>query len=192
MKFNIAFIIFAFIVAACSSSKPKEDSPASTAHSDTAPRTSVEAKEIAADQSAAYVVEIAFPRGSSKLTPDAAENLRKFIEQSSKSGKIKEIKTVAWADAEYPSTATKKLSKKEVALADQRNKQLETYLNDKGISAPVTAYNMSERPGMFEEWLSTSDAKIKKSLESAGIPNTDTAVKVPSKARKAIVMSILE
>jgi hypothetical protein len=41
---------------------------------------------------------------------------------------------------------------------------------------------------MLKDLFNTSDAQIKKSLETAGIPTTDTTVKVPSKASKSIVM----
>lgn len=38
----------------------------------------------------------------------------------------------------------------------------------------------------------SDEAEIKKSLEIAGIPNTDTTVKVPGKASKSVVIFIME
>jgi len=47
---------------------------------------------------------------------------------------------------------------------------------------------MAERPNIIKEFVGSSEARLKKSLERAGIPNTDTSVKFPAKASRAILL----
>ena len=156
--------------------------------------SSIEAKQVAAEEEATYVAEIKFPKTKSTLTANDKERLKKIFDQAAAKGQIEDIKSVAWADSEYPSVHTKKLPTAERLLADHRNQAIETYfkeLNGKTASK-FSAYNMAERPNAVAEMLGTPNARIKKSLEVAGIPNTDTSNKTPSKASKAIVMIILK
>jgi len=184
------FLILALV--SCASKPPPPESPASTKHSDTAPKTSVEAEQAAAEENAAFVTEIQFKKMSPSLTKAAQANLQKMLRDANKAGKVKEIKTVAWADSEYPSPETKKLSKNDENLAAQRNGSVKKFMTAKASGVKVEVYNMAVRPNAFQDWLSTSDVRIKRALETAGIPNTATSVKIPAKSGKAIVMAILE
>lgn len=152
---------------------------------------SIEAKQVAAEQNAAFVTEFAFPKGKSALTPAAKTQLEEVVAKAQSAGKIKEIKVISWGDAEYPSVHTKKLSRAEVKLVKDRNKSVENFVKHHEDTS-VNSYSMAERPGTLAEIFSSSDAKIKKSLEVAGIPTTDTAVKVPAKSSRSIVVVILE
>lgn len=152
---------------------------------------SMEAKQVAAEENAAFVTEFAFAKGKSRLTPAAQTQIQEIVAKAQKAGKIQEVKVISWGDAEYPSVHTKKLSKAEINLVKERNKSVEKYVKNQQ-DASVKSYSMAERPGTFSEIFSSTDAKIKKSLEIAGIPTTDTAVKVPAKASRSIVIVILE
>ena len=77
-------------------------------------------------------------------------------------------------------------------LADSRAKSIQDFVRKQNRDLDVKVYSMAERPGAFERLFSTSDARLKKSLEVSGIPNTDTSIKRPSKASKAIVLFALE
>lgn len=152
---------------------------------------SIEAKQVAAEQNAAFVTEFSFPKGKSGLTPTAKTQLEEVVAKAKQAGKIQEVKVISWGDAEYPSVHTKKLSKAEINLVKNRNKSVENFVKHHQDAA-IKTYSMAERPNTFGEIFSSSDAKIKKSLEVAGIPTTDTAVKVPAKASHSIVVVILE
>lgn len=152
------------------------------------PQASLEAKTLAAESEAAAVTELTFPKGAPKLTKDAKARLDKLIAQLQKRDDIKEVTVISWADQEFPSVNAGDLPKEQRDLAENRNKAIEQYLKRAGDKVTVTTHNMAERPGAFERWLSTSDARVKKSLEVSGIPNSDTSVKTPSKASKAMVL----
>jgi hypothetical protein len=181
-----------YALNACVSKTPPPDSPASTAPAPTAVQSSVEAKEVAAQENAAFVVEVEFPRTHAALTKKATDQLDQFLAKVHKAGKIAEFKVVSWGDVEYPSPATKKLSKSEQRLADHRNKSVQVFLQAQAHDTKVSAYNMTTRPNVFQDWLNTADAEVKKAFEVAGIPNSDSSVKIPSKARRTVVMAVLK
>jgi hypothetical protein len=111
---------------------------------------------------------------------------------SSQKGEVSEIKVISWADAEYPSINTKKLSAEERKVADQRNGAIKSYIDQQKTHINVNTYSMAERPNALKEFIGTSEAHVKKSLEQAGIPTTQTSPEFPSKASKAIVMVIMK
>ncbi|MEN0059778.1 MAG: hypothetical protein AAGB31_13140 [Bdellovibrio sp.] len=182
-KKSLILIFAALGIGACSS-KDK------ISKSDTG--SSMEAKQVAIEEEAAHVVEFDFKKGSSHLTPAAKSDIKKLISNARSQGAIKEIKVITWGDSEYPSVHTRKLASGDVKLVQERNKSIQKYINTQDKKYDVELYSMAERPGLIQEMLNTSDARIKKSLETAGVPTTDTAVKTPSKASKSIVMVIPE
>lgn len=181
-RFLMSTLVLASLAVGCSHSGKK----------DMAKTTSMEAKQVASEQEASYVTEFAFNKGSATLTDTAKEDLRRLINQAKASGEIKEIKVITWGDSEYPSSNTKKLSSSEIDLVKKRNKSISDYAKSVSAGIDVDTHSMAERPGTLKELFNTSDAQIKKSLETAGIPTTDTSVKVPSKASKSIVMVLRE
>ncbi|MEK2645714.1 hypothetical protein [Bdellovibrio sp. BCCA] len=150
------------------------------------------ARQVAAAEEAPYVTEFAFAKGSSELTETAKQDLRRLITDARRNANIKELKVISWADKEYPSKDAKKLSSAERDLVKKRNNAIRDYVKDYSSGIDVDTYSMAERPGAIKEMFNTSDARVKKSLETAGIPTTDSAVKSPSKASKSIVMVITE
>lgn len=164
----------------------------SAAQKNTAETTSIEAKQVASEQEAADVTEFSFNKGSATLSESAKEDVRRLINQAKAKGDIKEIKVITWGDSEYPSSNTKKLSRAEIDLVKKRNKAIKDFAKSVNEDIDVDTHSMAERPGVLKELFNTSDAQVKKSLETAGIPTTDTSVKVPSKASKSIIMVIRE
>lgn len=127
-----------------------------------------------------------------ELTGMAKQDLRRVISDAKKIGKIKELKVITWGDSEYPSTQEKKLSSAEIDLVKKRNNAIRNYVKSYSEGADVDTYSMAERPGAIKEMFNTSDARVKKSLEGAGIPNTETSAKNIPKSSKSIVMVIVE
>lgn len=180
---NFVVIGLMLFLGACSSKIVKEE---------TKQGASMEAKQVAVEEEATYVTEFAFPKGGKKIPAEAQAEIRKNMQRALKRGNVKDVKVITWADAEYPSVHTKKLTASEVTLVTDRNKVLEDFLKKISGEVKVTTYSMAERPGTIKELFNTSDAQIKKSLETAGVPTTDTAVKVPSKASKSIVLITMD
>lgn len=179
---GISSVVLAALIVGCSSSSKKE----------TASTTSIEAKQVASEQEASYVTEFSFKKGSATLSEAAKEDMRRTINQAKARGGIKEVKVITWGDSEYPSSSTKKLSAAEIDLVKKRNKAISDYAKTVLEGVDVDTHSMAERPGILKDLFNTDDAQVKRSLETAGIPTTDTAVKVPSKASKSIIMVIRE
>lgn len=156
------------------------------AHGEPKPTTvaSIEAKQVAAEQEAPYVVEIEFRRGSSDASEAARAKVRSLYKSLAKPELLKSVKVISWADAEYPEKSVKRLTDKQKKLADRRGETIREILEAEKADLKFELYNMAVRPGKFGEFIGNSDARIKESLERAG---TTT-----SKARKAIVMFVME
>lgn len=188
MKFIYTLVVpsIPFLIILGCASEPK------TPEQKAAAGISMEAKQLAAEEKAPYVTEFGFSKGSTKI-PDAAKTqLNNLITKANAAGKISEIKVVTWGDSEYPSVHTKKLSKSEVDLVQKRNNSIESFIATVANGASVKKISMAERPGAISELVGTNDAQVKKSLEQAGIPTTDTSVKMPSKSSRSIVIISLE
>lgn len=153
---------------------------------------SMEAKQVAAEEQAPYVTELGFRKGKHSLSAADQTKLNRVISEAKSHGEIEEVRVVTWADEEYPSVHTKKLSSSQRKLADDRNGEIKDYIRSIHRNADIDTYNMAERPGALSEMFTTSNARVKKALEVAGIPNTDTAVKMAGKASKSIVMVIMK
>lgn len=194
MKMNTSQMLirgfFIVVLSSCSSKPAEPEAPKSP--SAPAVGASIEAKQMAAEQDSLYVAEISFPRGSPRLDEKSKAKLQELIGQAERAGGIDAIHLVTWADREYPSPNTKKLSKKEQDLVTERNQKLEEFFETMPGKMKVVAHSMAERPNVFKDFWGGDDVRIKKSLEMAGIPTTDTAVKVPSKAAKTIVFVVLK
>ena len=181
-------LIAGFYLVACSS-EPKQSEMSEVPKP--AP-TSLEAQQMAAEQQASYVTELSFAKNSTQLNEANKSKIQQIVGQAERDGKVKEVMVITWADLEYPSVHTKKLSSSDRQLVKNRNKSIENFFETMPGNMKVSFHSMAERPNTLKEMLSTTDARIKKSLEVAGIPTTDTTVKVPSKASKSIVMIFLE
>jgi hypothetical protein len=187
-------LLLALLVASCAS-KPAKDQGSNTTTVKKAQETkavSMESKQLASEEESNLVTEITFPKEKATISKQAQEEIRKLYKKASAKGKIEEIKVITWGDQEYPSVYEKKLSEKQINLVDKRNDAVEKYIGTLNENTEVETYSMAERPGTLNKLFSSEDAKIKKSLETAGIPNTDTSVKVPGKASKSVVIFIMD
>ena len=175
-----------FLLFACSS-KPELPLPPSSEkkieHS-----ASIEAKQTAAQEESSHVAEIKFTKNSSQLTDENKNEIQKQIKEAQKDGTVKNIRVLTWADAEYPSVHTNKLTKEDRNLVKKRNDEIEKYLKSTTQKVNIKTFSMAERPGSLNSMFGTEGSRLKKSLEVAGIPNTDTSIKTPSKASHSIVI----
>lgn len=188
MKTNMLLsVVLLSGLAACASKSVEEQGIAGAVKG-----PSMEAKQVAMEEEASFVTEFSFKKGSDKLSPAAKEEVRKLIADAKARGNIKEVKVITWGDTEYPSVHTKKLSSKDIELVKRRNNAVRDYVKSVNNDIDVDSHSMAERPGLLKDMFNTTDARVKKSLETAGIPTTDTAVKTPSKASRSIVMVIRE
>jgi hypothetical protein len=182
-----AWLAFAFTFG-CSSSPIPRNVPV-TEKKDVG---TVEAKYAASELGAQQVAELRFPRGSAKLKLKELKRLDAALSKARKEGKVDEIKVIAWADREYPSYNSGSLPKPDQELARERNEAIQKILTGKVSGAGINTYNMAVYPNGAERLFKTSDFRVKRSLEQAGIPNADTGVKMPAMAGKALVMILLE
>jgi PBP1b-binding outer membrane lipoprotein LpoB len=182
-------LLIALLVSACASKPdpkmPKESKPQ-------APVVSIESKQLASEQETNLVAEINFRKSKSDVSKQAKNNLKDLFKKAHAKGKIQEIKVITWADQEYPSERKDDLSKQQQTLVSKRNKAIEKCISQLDNSIKIDSISMAERPSALGEMFSSDDAQIKKSLETAGIPNTDSSLKVPGKASKSVVIFLMD
>lgn len=188
-------LLLALFMTACSSKPAKDPGPNTNTvkKAQESKAVSMESKQLASEQESNFVTEITFDKKKANISKRAKEDLKQLYQKASSKGKIHEVQVITWADQEYPSVHEKKLSEKQLDLVDKRNETLKKYLT--GLTkdnVDVSTHSMAERPGTLKKLFDSEDARIKKSLETAGIPNTDTTVKVPGKASKSVVIFIME
>jgi outer membrane protein OmpA-like peptidoglycan-associated protein len=157
----------------------------------TAATVGSEAKVVAREEGASFLIQIQFKPKSYDLTDAARQILRELVTKASARGEIDKIHLIVWSDKEYPSTRRRALSADQVRLADRRAKAVNDYLRDRDVKAEVEAYNMAERPNPILSILSAADARIKKTLEGAGMATTAQDLARPEYAAKAVVLVLL-
>ncbi len=185
MKKSLLIGALSLVIVNCGS---REKAPEVT-ESVAPPGASIEAKQVAAQSGSSFVTEFAFPTKSKALSADAKRKLTKVLADSQADPKteVDTVKLIVWADQEYPSVHTKELPEAQVKLAQERGDTVAKWLNNNNVG-DIEVVNMAKRPGMLSDLFGSEDHRIKKALEVAGIPNTDTSVKAPPKKGHAIVI----
>ena len=194
MKLFLSLIATTLFLSACASRPAKDAGPNSTTAKEAKESqvVSMESKQLASEQESNLVAEITFSKEKAFISDEARKELQALQRKAESRGKVEEIKVITWGDQEYPSVHEKKLSEAQQKLVKMRNDALERYLDEISKDAKIETFSMAERPDALNKLFSSDEAQIKKSLETAGIPNTDTTVKVPGKASKSVVIFIME
>lgn len=182
---SVIVIVMALLEAGCSST-PEE--VGNVAKGEPKPTTvaSIEAKQVAAEQEAAYVVEIEFPGKSAKIGPAAKDKVEALYKTVPEPERLKAAKIISWGDREYPTTEQKKLSEGDIDLAKKRGEAVQRILKERNAKLEIDLYNMAQRPGAFSKLIGREEARIKESLERA-VGDSSQA-----KARKTIVLLVLD
>ncbi|MGZ3693973.1 MAG: hypothetical protein ACXWQO_07210 [Bdellovibrionota bacterium] len=178
----------AALLASCSSKPVARNTPVAAKEE----KRIVEEKHAASELGAQEVAEIHFKRGSTHISKKEAKKLNAAIAKAQSTGKVDEIKIVGWADREFPSYNSGSLPKPDQKLADRRNEAIRQALEPQVKGVAVDKYNMAVYPNGVDRLFKTSDFRVKRSLEQAGIPNTDSGVKMPVMSGKALVMILLD
>ncbi|HET9239389.1 MAG TPA: hypothetical protein VFO10_19160 [Oligoflexus sp.] len=111
---------------------------------------------------------VQFEKGSSKLTMESENGIRKFIDSAKTHGKIKEVKVAVWSDQETPLQAEKDLSKEDRRLAEERGEQIKKFLRkDLGIK-DVKIYNMAHGTSKLAKLFRTEESELRMAFSQKG------------------------
>jgi len=194
MEKNFIFLVLTFfLIVTCSTMKKEEPKEVEAASKPVAnAQLSIESKQLASQQESTFVTEVKFIEGQ-KMVPKTARNqLSELYQKAKNKGEVEGVKLITWGDREYPSVHKTELSKTQRKLVEDRNDNLETYLEKFDKRLDVDKFSMAERPDLMARLFSTEDAELKKSLEKAGIPDTDSAIKASGKSSTSIVIFTLK
>lgn len=188
---KLIFITLTLFLFGCSNT-PKNVDNVSNDEPQPISAASIEAKQLAAEHEANSVIEVSFKKRSYALKPNSKIKIKALLSDIEKEKTIDEIKIISWSDQEYPSAEQNKLSDVQVKLARDRSEEIRTFIKTHNKKFKIDTMNMAERPGKLAELWGASDARLKKSLEDAGIPTSGESLKGPSKASLAIVMVLVK
>lgn len=148
--------------------------------------------QAAEDVGAQVVSRIQFDEGRTSLTPEAREELNTAITKARSMGKVEKVTLAVWSDKEYPITQ-KKLSAKQIELANKRGEQIENYLEQSLNVGEVKFHNMSKQPNAMARIFDTADAQLKEKLMSAGMtPEEGGMVNGRGRASSALILVEVE
>lgn len=185
---KLIIFLTAILILSCSNKPTLEEVAAPSAPQKKSEGISIETQQLASEQKADFSTEISFEKKKAQLGKNDQEKIRKLLAESARKGPLDRVQVLTWSDSEYPSVYTKKLSEEERQLVNDRNQAIEKFIREQNSEVQIKTYSMAERPNIIKEFVGSSEARLKKSLERAGIPNTDTSVKFPAKASRAILL----
>jgi hypothetical protein len=128
-----------------------------------------------------FKTHVYFLKGKDFVPLNAKKNIKKLFENAKKGGEIYSAKIISWGDQLRPKNKKKALSSSQLKLVEDRNDNLEAYLERLDLHMKVMKISMAERPEVMDGLLSSDDRKLKEHLEFTTEPS----------ASKSIVMFIL-
>ncbi|MBA2403628.1 MAG: hypothetical protein H0V66_02570, partial [Bdellovibrionales bacterium] len=129
-----------------------------------------------------FSTEIIFSKGTEAVPHTAKTDIKKMFERARKVGKIYSAKIISWGDQPRPAKKKHSLSSSQLKLVEDRNDNLEAFLERLDLQMNVNKISMAEKPEVMDELLSHDDRILKKHLEFIKVPN----------ASKSIVMFMLK
>lgn len=151
---------------------------------------SFDAKQLANEMESNYVTEVKFSKGSADLTANARRAIMNAMTAARKGNSLASAKLITWADSEMPSDKKVELSDEQVELAKKRNDSLSRYIQSIDREIDIDRISMAERPQGLKKMVPNETARIQKSLDEAGIPETGEKKKALGKASRSIVIFV--
>jgi len=125
-----------------------------------------------------FFTEVSFAEGTENLQDEARAKIRELFERTKRMGRIQSVRIISWADRTMPSFS-KIMGQK---LVENRNDNLEMYLEGLDFYLDVRKINMAEDSKSFDSLMSRDDRLLKKSFKTRRASNHS----------KSIVMFFLE
>lgn len=187
LKVTLTALLLASIVGCSSNESRTPVNKTTVAKRDDMSKTS----QAVARTNGEYFTVLKFDKGTQRLSETSKKDLRDFVASAQRDGReIDDIKILAWADQEYPTTGAK-LSDRDITIAKERSKAIEKYLKeDLKADGNYATYNMAKRPNKVSEFFHSDDYKTKRVFERSGAAPTGTELTafMNSKASKAVIM----
>lgn len=119
-----------------------------------------------------FFTEITFSEGADILKKDARSKIKELFEKTKRMGEIQTVKIISWGDGSLP----------DEKLVEDRNDNVEMYLEGLDFFLDVRKISMAEKSNSFDRLLSRDDKLLKEKFKETSI----------SYNSKAIVMFFLE
>lgn len=179
-KFMFLFLTFFLIVTCCTfdSNSPFAANTLDKTHQKVIHNHLEKKKQFIHKSLPGFFTEISFREGAETVHKDARNKIKELFERTKRMGRIQTVKIISWADSSA-AEMKKSIGQK---LVENRNDNLEMYLEGLDFDLDVRKINMAEDSKSFDSLMSRDDRLLKKSF-SARTASNDS---------KSIVMFFLE
>jgi len=185
-----SLVLLAFLFVGCATEHKEVVSAKAPAPAATAPSKNFEPRTVVDDNEVNLMARVEFEQGSDQLTAVSKKRISRALAQAQTLGTVNQVKVLSWGDQEYPSAGKKKLSDSQKALAARRSEAVRKYMRtiNGDDRLDIYDYNMAKRPNPVSEFFKTSDARVKDSMEAAGVATTDHKREKSRRASSSLVI----
>ena len=120
--------------------------------------------------------DVFFVKGEYFVPVSAKRNIRQLFDNAKKLGKIYSAKIFSWGDQLRSHNKKKSLSNRELKLVEDRNDNLEAFLERLDLHMRVMKISMAEKPEVMDDLLSRDDRHLKKELEYTSESNESKSI----------------
>lgn len=113
-----------------------------------------------------FKTDVYFMKGEYFVPVSAKKEIKEMFENAKKTGKIYAAKIISWGDQLRPINKNTSLSGGQLKLVEDRNDNLEAYLERLDIHMRVMKISMAERPDVMNGLLSREDRILKNTLDN--------------------------
>jgi hypothetical protein len=135
---------------------------------------------------AEYSTEILFVKGAESVPSLAKAEIKRMFQAAKRVGRIQSAKIISWADQLRSPQKKSSLSSAQLKLVEDRNDNLEAYLERLDLQMNVNKISMAEKPEVMDSLLTKDDRKLKSHLELNDFASASKSIVlfVLKKARK--------
>jgi len=110
----------------------------------------------------------AFDPGRTTLTSEETRALDEIVSQARQNGqKIDEVRVLVWADKDIPASAGRAATKSDMKLADERARNIKSYLQKNLKVSDVETFNLARRPTALQDLYRAQGLAITPNSEAA-------------------------
>ena len=110
-------------------------------------------------------LSITFENGTRYLTKGQEIELSALVKSLDKRPERLKLTVAAWANADYPSNPSERLSSEAENLADLRLTEVKNYLHGLAKFSKTETVNMAKRANSFERFFDTDESQVKAAIK---------------------------
>ena len=170
------FLIFFFIVTCLTFVSTETEIEKKRTTPKSAPIAIIGPPPLAPGFNSEFSTEILFSKGKESVSPSARIAIKDLFERARKFGRIYSAKIISWGDQLRSPQKKQRMNRFQLKLVEDRNDELEAYLEGLDLQLNVSKISMAEKPDVMDDLLSKDDRELKKQLEYHDVTNASKSI----------------